>query len=64
MAVSISLIAAACSNRGIGINGRLPWKLRSQSWRDSAGKLQDNMGSRRYSERRYSERRYANIVTC
>lgn len=27
MPVSMNLVVAACTNRGIGINGRLPWKL-------------------------------------
>ena len=35
MTVSLNLIAAACSSRGIGINGRLPWKLRLESWRET-----------------------------
>jgi len=34
--VSLNLIVAACSNRGIGINGRLPWKLRLGRWRETA----------------------------
>jgi len=37
MAVPLSLIVATCSNRGIGINGRLPWKLRlEEHWRETA----------------------------
>ncbi|KAI1285458.1 Dihydrofolate reductase [Halotydeus destructor] len=27
---SVSLIAAACRNNGIGVNGRLPWRLKNE----------------------------------
>jgi len=52
MTVPLSIVVATCSNRGIGINGRLPWKLRLESycgvstgWTDS--KIYENAACRR-----------------
>lgn len=30
MSMKIAVIAAACRNNGIGVNGRLPWRLKSE----------------------------------